>query len=157
MGKMENTEKIYCEQCKNVNDTTVKNIKEEYPVKNESIVIEANVRCCAVCGEALWDNELDGANLKKAYAVFKEQNGLLSSDQIKRIRNKYGLSQRAFAKLLGVGEKTITRYENGAIQDKAQDNLIRLMDDEKIFEKLAKLNQGEIGSKKTKQLEAQLG
>jgi putative zinc finger/helix-turn-helix YgiT family protein len=148
--------KAYCEKCRQFNETTVKKIEEEYTVKNESIVIEANVRYCNVCGEELWDNELDGANLEHAYNVFREKRGLLSCNQIKQIRNKYGLSQSAFAKLLGVGEKTITRYENGAIQEKAQDNLIRLVEDAAAFEKLFKLNQGEISSKDVQKLKNRL-
>lgn len=155
---MRKVEKFYCERCKEVSTTTVKKVKEEYPVKNESVVIEADVRYCDICKEALWDNELDGANLIRAYDLFKKQKGLLTSDQIKQIRNKYDLSQSAFAKLLGVGEKTITRYENGAIQDKAHDILIRLMDDEAIFEKLfgLRLNQKEISFKEMKKLESTL-
>lgn len=149
-------EKFYCEKCKTFNETRVKKVKEEYPVKNENVVIEADVRYCAICGEELWDNEFDEANLKKAYELFKERNGLLSSDQIKSIRNKYDLSQSTFARLLGVGEKTITRYENGAIQDKVQDNIIRLMDDVVTFEKLLKLNKKELGAKEIKKLEKTL-
>ncbi len=33
------------------------------------------------------------------------------SQQIKEIRKHYGLSQQAFARLLGIGEASITRYE----------------------------------------------
>ncbi|MDR2771529.1 MAG: type II toxin-antitoxin system MqsA family antitoxin [Clostridiales Family XIII bacterium] len=146
-------ENFYCEKCKRITETAVKKVQEAYPVKNENVVIESDVRYCAVCGEALWDNALDEANLIRAYDKFKEQKGLLSSDQIKQTRKKYALSQSMFAKLLGVGEKTITRYENGAIQDKAQDNLIRLIDNAKIFEKLFRLNQKEIGPKEIRKLE----
>ena len=35
------------------------------------------------------------------------------SRQIKEIRKRYGLSQQAFARLLGIGEASITRYESG--------------------------------------------
>lgn len=35
------------------------------------------------------------------------------SQQIKEIRKHYGLSQQAFARLLGIGEASITRYEKG--------------------------------------------
>lgn len=34
-------------------------------------------------------------------------------EEIKKIREQYGLSQRSFAKLLNWGDKTICRYENG--------------------------------------------
>ncbi|MEC4184316.1 helix-turn-helix domain-containing protein [Adlercreutzia sp. R21] len=47
------------------------------------------------------------------------------SCQIKEIRKRYGLSQQAFARLLGIGEASITRYENGIVPTKANANLIR--------------------------------
>jgi transcriptional regulator with XRE-family HTH domain len=45
-------------------------------------------------------------------------------EEIKKIREQYGLSQRSFAKLLNWGDKTICRYENGSIQDKAHNSLL---------------------------------
>ena len=47
------------------------------------------------------------------------------SQQIKEIRKHYGLSQQAFARLLGIGEASITRYERGIAPTKANANLIR--------------------------------
>ena len=41
------------------------------------------------------------------------------SQQIKEIRKHYGLSQQAFARLLGIGEASITRYEKGIAPTKA--------------------------------------
>ncbi len=52
----------------------------------------------------------------------------MSPEEIKRIRGKYGLSQKAFARLLGIGEASIVRYENGQTPTKANTNLIRAAD-----------------------------
>ena len=48
----------------------------------------------------------------------------LSAQDIKDIRKKYGLSQKSFAKLLGIGEASIARYETGAVPTRANKNLI---------------------------------
>ena len=53
----------------------------------------------------------------------------IAPDDIKRIRGKYGLSQQSFARLLGLGEASIVRYENGQPPSKANANLIRAADD----------------------------
>lgn len=45
-------------------------------------------------------------------------------EEIKKIREQYGLSQRSFAKLLNWGDKTICRYENGSVQDKVHNSLL---------------------------------
>lgn len=49
----------------------------------------------------------------------------INGESIKAIRGRYGLSQQAFARLLGIGEASIARYENGAVPSKANANLIR--------------------------------
>ena len=49
----------------------------------------------------------------------------ITPDEIKRIRKKYGLTQQAFARLLGLGEASVVRYENGQTPSKANANLIR--------------------------------
>ena len=54
----------------------------------------------------------------------EKKHKLLLPDEIKNIRETYGLSQRSFAKLLNWGEKTIQRYERGSIQDKAHNSLL---------------------------------
>lgn len=53
----------------------------------------------------------------------------MTADSIKATREKYGLSQRAFSTLLGIGEATIVRYEKGAVPTKANANLIIAADD----------------------------
>jgi transcriptional regulator with XRE-family HTH domain len=71
---------------------------------------------------------------------------LLLPEEIKAIREKYNLTQTAFAKILGFGEKTIARYENGSIQDEAQNNLIELANIPNNFEVLLKKNASQLSS-----------
>ena len=49
----------------------------------------------------------------------------LTAREIKDIRTRYGLSQQAFARVLGLGEASIVRYENGQKPTRANANLIR--------------------------------
>lgn len=49
----------------------------------------------------------------------------ITPEEIKGIRGRYGLSQQAFARLLGIGEASMVRYENGQKPSKANANLIR--------------------------------
>lgn len=62
--------------------------------------------------------------------------GLLTPEEIKAVRERTGLSAVDMATLLGVGEKTYTRWENGrSLQNKSNDTLIRLVDrNAEIFE-----------------------
>lgn len=49
----------------------------------------------------------------------------ITPQEIKAIRQQYGLSQRSFALLLGIGPASIVRYEQGSKPSKANANLIR--------------------------------
>ena len=73
--------------------------------------------------------KMENRNLLNARNAYRRKHGLLTSDEIVKIREKYGLSQVDLAKLLGWGEITISRYESKAIQDEAYDNMLRIIMD----------------------------
>ena len=132
---------LFCPQCKKICRCHVQTMDETYPVKGENIAIKAQVSFCSECGEEVWNEELDENNLQTAYAAYRTVHGLLQPDEIRHIREKYGISQTLFARILGLGDKTITRYENGSIQDKAQNNLIALVSHPENFKELVEQNQ----------------
>lgn len=114
----------YCEQCEKEAETKVITKREAYQVCGELIEVDAQVLVCSECGDELFCEELDNATLVKAYNEYRRVHKLLLPEEIKRIREQYGLSQRSFAKLLNWGDKTICRYENGSIQDKAHNSIL---------------------------------
>lgn len=118
---------FYCPNCEALQETNIIEKEQTYCVKGISITLTAPVRVCCVCGEEIIDTDLDNKTLNRFYNEYRRRKGLLLPDEIKNIRNRYNLSQASFSRFLGFGEKTITRYENGAIQDLCHDNIIRLM------------------------------
>lgn len=116
--------KKYCDECGKEVETKIINKKEAYNVCGEVIEIDAQVLVCTACGEEFYSEELDNATLISAYNEYRRRHKLLLPEEIKKIREQYGLSQRSFAKLLNWGDKTICRYENGSIQDKAHNSLL---------------------------------
>lgn len=114
----------YCDECGKEIETKIISKKEAYNVCGEVIEIDAQVLVCADCGEEFYSEELDNATLISAYNKYRRKHKLLLPEEIKNIREQYGLSQRSFAKLLNWGDKTICRYENGSIQDKAHNSLL---------------------------------
>ena len=114
----------YCEECGREVETKVITKRESYDVCGESIEVDAQILVCAECGEEFYCEELDNATLIRAYNEYRRRHKFLLPEEIKKIREQYGLSQRSFAKLLNWGDKTICRYENGSIQDKAHNSLL---------------------------------
>lgn len=116
--------KKYCDECGKEVETKIITKKETYTICGESIEVDAQILVCADCGEEFYCEELDNATLIHAYNEFRKRHKLLLPEEITKIREQYGLSQRSFAKLLNWGDKTICRYENGSIQDKAHNSLL---------------------------------
>lgn len=97
----------YCEVYGREVETKIITRKEVLNVCGEDIEVDAQVMVCTECGE-----ELDSATLINVYNEYRRRHKLLLPEEIRRIREQYGLSQRSFAKLLNWGDKTIRRYEN---------------------------------------------
>ncbi|MBQ9932660.1 MAG: type II toxin-antitoxin system MqsA family antitoxin [Ruminiclostridium sp.] len=135
---------MYCPNCDSEVESVVRIISETYPVKGEEVTIDASVMFCKCCGNDIWDDELDARNLRVAFDVYRYKHKLLMPAEIREIRERYGLSQVAFAKVLGLGDKTITRYENGSIADTAQNNLIELVRQPTNFKMLLEKNKSRI-------------
>lgn len=135
---------MYCPNCDSEVESTVRVISETYPVKGEDVTITAHVRFCNCCGKDLWDDQLDAQNLLDAFSAYRKKHNLLQPLEIRMIREKYCLSQVAFARVLGLGDKTIARYENGSIADAAQNNLIDLVQHPSNFKKLLEKNKEKI-------------
>ena len=114
----------YCEKCGKEFETRIITKRESYDVCGETIEVDAQVLVCTECGEEFYSEELDNTTLVQAYNEYRRRHKLLLPEEIKKIREQYGLSQRSFAKLLNWGDKTICRYENGSIQDKAHNSLL---------------------------------
>ncbi len=125
--------KEFCQTCHAVVTPVLSTRKENITFKGEVFSIDAVVASCGTCGEEFLTAQSHDANLRAVQDAYRAAHNLLSVDEIKEIRTKYGLSQASFARVLGLGEKTITRYENGYVPDKAQNNLIRLMDNPENF------------------------
>lgn len=93
------------------------------------------VRCCEACNFEYLDHE---GQLIRHEAVCRHL-GVLTPTDIRRIRERHGLSRAAFAKLTGLGEATLNRWENGAaIQDRAYDHYLRLLESPETLQKLSR-------------------
>jgi putative zinc finger/helix-turn-helix YgiT family protein len=146
----------FCPNCEEWTDATLGVEKEVYNVRGEPVEIEAEVTICQKCNTKVFDEEQDSQNLEKAYRYYRDKHKLLPPDEIRTIREKYGLSQRALSRLLGWGEITIHRYENGAIQDNVHDSLLRLIENPQNMQKFLEANRNKLPSYTTARLEKRI-
>ena len=99
----EKTLNTYCPECDCEVDARLERRTETLPVKGEPTSYDAEVAVCPCCGEAIGDSRVEEGNLRRAYSAYCVAHGLMAPDEVKELRNSYGLSLREFSKFLGFG------------------------------------------------------
>ncbi len=74
--------------------------------------------------------ELDDATLERAYAIYRRRFSILTPNGIREIRERSGLSQRDFGRLLGWDDVTLHRYETGALPAIAHNAVLKMLERE---------------------------
>lgn len=145
-------EEKFCPHCERI--TPVHEIvkAESLPVYGEPVEYTAHLYHCDVCNQEFASQEQDERNFDEAYDIYRRRHNLLTPQQIRAIRKKYGLSQRNMALLLGWGEITIHRYENGSLQDTAHNELLALLEEPQNTKKVLQLNKGSLPEALVRQL-----
>jgi HTH-type transcriptional regulator/antitoxin MqsA len=84
---------------------------------------------CSFCNEELLNDELARRQDKNLKFEQRKVDGLLSAEEIKKIRQKFRMSQETFARVLNIGKKSLAKYETYAVnQSVAMDLILRLID-----------------------------
>lgn len=88
------------------------------------VIKDLTVELCSNCKEILLPKE----SLERVHSEKHKIRGLLSTAQLKNLRQDLGLTQTKMAELLGLGKKSYLRWESGAsLQSKSMDRYLRLL------------------------------
>ena len=103
----------------------------EYPVNGEKVAVPGALHLrCPKDGEIVLRLDDTRHLRERALALYRDAYGLLSSDEIRSLRERLHLTQGALAKLLRLGGNTISRWEAGRnVQTAAMDMFLRLIRD----------------------------
>ena len=118
-----------CPQCGTLMKETHRVLR--LPVNGEEIAVPhaAHLRCPR-CDDVVLRLE-DARRLSEdAIAIYRRKHGLLSAEEIRLLRARFTLTQAELAKLLHLGQNTVSRWESGRnVQTAAMDVLMRLLRD----------------------------
>jgi putative zinc finger/helix-turn-helix YgiT family protein len=148
--------KTTCPKCGEKTKLTSNVAEQEIVVRGDPIVVSVTTLRCDNCGEEFYDINEEEDPLALAYEEYRRKNSLIQPHQIREIRSRYGLSQRDLSSLLGWGGATISRYENGALQDLAHDKMLHLIQDPKNLLHLLEENPAAISESKQGKLSLSL-
>lgn len=115
-----------CPNCETIRELKRASKAESVIVKGETFEIKSTIVICSSCNAEFDDPKEKTNTIEQAYSSYRAKYGLLQPDEIKAFRNKYGLTQQELGQLLGWGLATLSRYENGALQDDCHEKTLRL-------------------------------
>ena len=123
--------KVYCPYCKKEVEYKIekRELKEFRGIK---INTYEEVAICKECNKDLYINEIENENNERIYDIYRKKANIIKPQDIIKLREKYGISQRELTSILGFGKMTINRYERGGLPSKSQSDYIRLLIDNEI-------------------------
>ncbi len=134
--------KYNCPICGKKEEVEIYKELTEVIIKGQNIKYYETYYYCPINREEFYPSQVLDSNLLEAKDVFRKQNNLLTSKEIKEIRNYYKLNQKEFSNLFGWGDVTVQRYETKLIQDETYNEIMKRGEEDPLFlyEKLRKHN-----------------
>jgi putative zinc finger/helix-turn-helix YgiT family protein len=103
----------------------LKKDEKKVTFRGEEITFEAKAYVCEKCGLEVASIE-QAAEIQNSIAdAYRRKTGLLTGEEIRRMRERLNLSQRDLAERAGVGIASIKRWENGIIQTKPMNSALK--------------------------------
>lgn len=105
-------------------ELSTKIVEHESDFLGERIVVKSECTLCQNCGKATMDLDQMDCFRKKVADKYREEKGLLTSDQLRTYRDKLHMSQKEFAEYLCLSEEDIVDWETYFVQSRSQNNYI---------------------------------
>ena len=145
-----------CPHCEKETKIELVRSVEEIEVRGDPIKVKVEYYKCKNCGKEFEDPRSDGDPLDKAYREYRRRRGMMQPEDIRNFRKKYGLTQNEMSKILGWGGATLSRYENGALQDETHEKTMRLVADPRNLLRLIEETPGALSEEKRETLVKEL-
>jgi len=106
-------------------EMVVKQLSRSVTFRGDDIAVAYEASVCPECG--LESVAVDVAHRMQCFIsdCYRKQHGLLTGKKIKELRESQGVTQARLAEAIHVGIASIKRWENGLVQNKAMDELLR--------------------------------
>lgn len=108
--------------------------------RKESFEVVYHSYVCEDTEEHFTDDELDTLNITQVHNQYRAKYGIPFVDEIKDMRQRYGLSASKMSEVFGFGTNLYRLYESGEMPSVANGRLIKLAEDPDEFRRLVLLN-----------------
>ncbi len=118
--------KDFCPRCEEITEVESVRTRKEVLVRGDTFLVYCEYFRCTLCDSEFEKSESRIDPLAEAYKKYQEKHDMITSEKMIEFRKKYDLTQKQLSELLGWGGATLSRYENGTLQDDAHDRALRL-------------------------------
>lgn len=123
--------KAICPLCEDVAELDHVSQEERLTIRGEEVVLLIDYLRCRTKGHLFQDPSHSADPLDQAFREYRRRHSMLLPEEIREFRTANSLTQRELSAILGWGGATLSRYENGALQDEAHDRQLHLAVDPK--------------------------
>lgn len=110
---------VYEDETKIINKTITNS------VKGIEITIMGRARILLNTDEEIFDRNIEQENDEKLFLEYEQRNNLITSEDVLKLREQLGLSQRGFAAFTNLSRATIFQVENGSIPSKKTSDILK--------------------------------
>ena len=110
--------------------------REKMEFRGEEFLVHCRYYLCKDSGQQFTDEEQDEGTFNDLYAQYRIKHGIPFPDEIKAIRQRYGLNYTQISKLMGFGANQWAKYENGQIPSESNGRLISALRRKEVALKL---------------------
>lgn len=116
----------FCPVCEATRGVRAIKATEQFDIRGVTIPVDVEYLKCETC-EADFDAPGVTDPLVTAFREYRSRKGFVQPEEIHEFRKRFGLTQYELSRLLGWGATTLSRYENGALQDEAHDCALHMI------------------------------
>ncbi|SFC19222.1 putative zinc finger/helix-turn-helix protein, YgiT family [Flexibacter flexilis DSM 6793] len=113
--------------------------KKSMNFRKETFEVIFHYYKCEDSGETFTTTALDNLNISQVYNQYRDKHNIPFPEEIKKIREKYGVSATKMSEILGFGVNTYRQYEAGEIPSSANARLIQVVNEPEQFISMLKL------------------
>lgn len=142
--------RAYCGKCGKEQPYRINSVPMVGRLKEEAYSYTGQEAHCQACGERLEVPEVEEANVRTLYDLYRKDKGIISLERIRAIPVRYAIGKRPLSKLLGWGELTFTRYYEGYMPSRQYSEVLkRLYEEPAYYKELLEQNREALGSERS--------
>ena len=97
---------------------------EEHEFRKETFSVHVRYYVCEDTGEKFTTSEQDELLLNELYSQYRAVHGIPFPEEIKGVRQRYGLNYQQMTKILGFGSNQYAQYEKGQVPSESNGKML---------------------------------